>query len=296
MTVVVGYPINRRAKAVLHLAAMLARSGGEDLRVCVVQPARWLPGTGRADHEYRDYLAASAQTALTQARADLPGDVQADVTTVSARSTSSGLSELAHDLGASAIVVGSSEAGPFGHITVSSVADRLLHSSPVPVAIAPRGFRTDSGRVTRVTLAYTGTKQSRVLLHAAEALAGQYGVALRLASFAVKLAPPETALFRAENAALTAQWTADIRAAVQQARAERGADHPAGDLDVAIGHGETWKEAFDDVEWGGGDLLVVGSSEAGPVTAVFLGSRATKIVRYSPVPVLAIPRGATRDE
>ena len=34
-----------------------------------------------------------------------------------------------------------------------------------------------------------------------------------------------------------------------------------------------------------GDVLTVGSSKAGPLARVFLGSRAAKIVRYSPVPV-----------
>ena len=34
MTILVGYPTNRRAKAVLSLAGMLARSSGEDVVVC----------------------------------------------------------------------------------------------------------------------------------------------------------------------------------------------------------------------------------------------------------------------
>lgn len=295
MTILVGYPIKRRAKSVLQLAAMLARSGGEDLKVCIVQPARWMPGMNRADQEYRDYLAASTESAIAQAKADLPSDVTADFSTVSARSTSSGLLEVAADVDASVIVVGSSEAGHFGHVTVSSVADRLLHSSPIPVAIAPRGYDGQGGRIERVTLAYTGTKASGVLLVAAETLAGQYGAPLRLASFAVKLAPPETALFRAESAGLTAQWTSDVKAAAQAAREEYGAGRPATEFDVAIGHGENWKEAFDDVSWKAGEVLVVGSSESGPVSAVFLGSRATKIVRYSPVPVIAVPRGAAEE-
>ena len=39
-------------------------------------------------------------------------------------------------------------------------------------------------------------------------------------------------------------------------------------------------------------MLVVGSSSIGPVARVFLGSRADKIVRHSPVPVVLVPRGA----
>ena len=56
--------------------------------------------------------------------------------------------------------------------------------------------------------------------------------------------------------------------------------------------GEDWEQALEDVEWRDGDLLVIGSSDAGPVARVFLGSRAGKIIRNSPVPVLTFPRSA----
>ena len=39
------------------------------------------------------------------------------------------------------IVLGSSTAGVFGRVALGSVTDRLLHSSPVPLALATRGFR-----------------------------------------------------------------------------------------------------------------------------------------------------------
>jgi len=42
-------------------------------------------------------------------------------------------------------------------------------------------------------------------------------------------------------------------------------------------------------------VLVVGSSSIGPVARVFLGSRATKIVRHSPVPVVVVPRGVVAE-
>jgi len=57
-----------------------------------------------------------------------------------------------------------------------------------------------------------------------------------------------------------------------------------------VGHGASWEEAIDDVEWRDGDVLVVGSSSAAPPTRVFLGSRASRIIRHSPVPVIVIPR------
>jgi len=66
-------------------------------------------------------------------------------------------------------------------------------------------------------------------------------------------------------------------------------------LEFVIGHGRDWAEAFDDVEWRADDMLMIGSSESGPIARVFLGSRATKIVRHAPVPVLIVPRGAAKE-
>jgi len=296
MTILVGYPINRRAKAVLSMAAMLARSSGEELVVGVVIPAPWMPGLSRADEGYRSYINESAAAALTQARDDLPPDVPAKFITVDARSAPSGLMQAADECDASVIAVGSSDTGQFGYITLSTVADRLLHSSPIPVAVAPRGFRLKAGKVERVTLAFTGAKQSGVLLRAAETLASRFGAQLRLVSFAVQLSPPETARFRAESEAVTAEWTTTIRAAAQEAlEAEGKPGTKQAEPAVVIGHGEDWKEAFEDVEWLPGDVLVVGSSESGPIARVFLGSRAGKIVRHSPIPVLAVPRTAARE-
>ena len=49
MTIVVGFDPDGHGKAVLHLAAMLARSAGEDLLVCAVVPAPWAPSPARVD-------------------------------------------------------------------------------------------------------------------------------------------------------------------------------------------------------------------------------------------------------
>jgi nucleotide-binding universal stress UspA family protein len=62
-------------------------------------------------------------------------------------------------------------------------------------------------------------------------------------------------------------------------------------VETVIGRGASWAEALDDIGWDDGDVLVVGSSDVGPVAQVFLGSRATKILRHSPVPAFVVPRG-----
>jgi nucleotide-binding universal stress UspA family protein len=298
MSLLVAYAPDGRGKAVLHLAGMLARSAGEELVVCAVIPAPWYPSPARVDAEYRDYLEQTARAALEKARAQLPSDLPATSLVHDARSAPAGLLEVAEERDASLIVVGSAAAGGAGHVTLGSTTSRLLHSSPVPVAVAPRGFRcAPDARVTRVTAAFGGTEGAEELVIAAAGQAARVGAALRLVSFAVRARPPyTTGVGTGADAAMFADWAAEIEAA-GRAALHKVAGLPAvpRELEIAIGRGETWEEALEDVEWAEGDVLVVGSSSMGPVARVFLGSRATKIVQHSPVPVAVVPRSAAAD-
>lgn len=157
MTILVGYPTDRRAKAVLSLAGMLARSNGEQVVVCTAIPDPWVPGIAREDPAFRSYADDLADAALGLARRDMPADVPAQFAKIPARSIASGLVDAAEQYDVGTIVVGSAM-GLVEHVTVSSVADRLLHSSAIPVAVATRGFRAVGGGVKRVTLAFSGVR------------------------------------------------------------------------------------------------------------------------------------------
>jgi nucleotide-binding universal stress UspA family protein len=296
MTIVVGFAPDGRGRGVLHLAAMLARSAGDELLVCAIIPAPWPPSPARVDAEYRAWLRGAASEALEQARGRLPDDVPAQYVVRDARSTPAGLIDVAEEHDASLIVAGSSAAGGPGHVSLGSATSRLLHSSPVPVALAPRGFRTRPGaRVARVTAAFSEGAEELVV--AAAGVAGRVGASLRLASFAVRSRPPFTAgVGTGPERAVIEQWAQEIGAAGRTALAE--VEHlptPPTALAAVIGHGESWDEALEDVEWEDGDVLVVGSSSVGPIARVFLGSRSSKIVRHSPVPVVVVPRGAVEE-
>jgi nucleotide-binding universal stress UspA family protein len=298
MTLVAGYAPEERSKAVLHLAAMLARSFGEDLVVATVVPKPWFPSMAKVDAEYQAYLDAQADAALDQARSELPDDVRATFVRQASRSVATGLLE-AEEHDASLIVVGSSSAGAFGHVVLGSVTDRLLHSSPIPVAMAPRGFRAKPGaKVRRVTAGYDGGEAAEALAVTAAGVAARAGVSLRLATFAVWSRPSHVMRLGTEpEDAVLQVWLAEIRAAAGQALA-RVKDLPAVPraLDAVVGIGSSLAEALEDVEWDEGEMLVVGSSSVGPIAGVFLGTRSAKIVRYSPVPVLVVPRAAATTE
>jgi nucleotide-binding universal stress UspA family protein len=297
MTIVVGYPPEGRERAALNLAAMLARSAGDDMVVCTVVPAPWFPSPARIDAEYQAYLDDVAQRALDRARADLPADVSATFSVHRARSAPSGLLEVAEQHDATLIVLGSASAGVFGRFAFGSVTDRLLHSSEYPLGLATRGFRSGpGGRVTRVTVAYSGSEQADDLVVAAGVVGARMGATLRLAAFAVQPAPPTTTRFRVEQDEVVADWAAGMEAAAQKAIQKAKDLQPApSPLEVVIGYGEDWDEALDDIEWWDGDVLAVGSSTVGPAARVFLGSRAGKMVRHSPVPVVVVPRAAAEE-
>lgn len=298
MTLIVAYAPDERGKTALHLASMLARSIGDELVVCSVIPAPWVPGMARIDAEYRKELDEIADQALELARKSLPGDVSARFERHSARSAPAGLLEVAKQYDAYMIVVGTSSAGVFGHISLGSVTNRLLHSSPVAIALAPRGFRSQPGaKVKRVTAAYDGSASAGSLLLAAARVAARVGASLRIASFAVWSRPAYTTRLGTDSEDLVLQeWITDLEKSAHAAleQVEELAKVPR-QVETVVGHGESWEEAIDDVGWDDDDVLVVGSSAVGPIAQVFLGSRGAKILRSSPVPVVVVPHGQAEE-
>jgi nucleotide-binding universal stress UspA family protein len=96
--------------------------------------------------------------------------------------------------------------------------------------------------------------------------------------------PPEVGL-NAEDS-LLASWASQSR----EALAALKTNGIVGDdvvLQVVAGNG--WDQALDAAEWDDGELLAIGTRTPGPIGRVFLGSKGTKIIRHSPVPVLVLP-------
>lgn len=149
MSIVVGYGPEARGNGALDLARMLADSSGQPLAVCCVIPERWEPvSVARStDAEFERHLGGLAGRALERAQQALAAcSVEVSFEVVTARSAPAGLLEAVERHGAALLVVGSSADGAWGHIALGSVTDRLLHSSPVPVAVAPRGHRSPRAR------------------------------------------------------------------------------------------------------------------------------------------------------
>jgi nucleotide-binding universal stress UspA family protein len=291
MTIIAGFSASGHGPAPLHLAAQIARASGERIVAAAIveSPSPRKPEMFEVD--YLNHLVEHAQQSLAAMADQLPGDLDVQQVVHQASSVPAGLVELTTQVGADTVVVGSSSSGALGRIALGSVTDRLVHTAAVPVAIAPRGYPAQDGAIRRLTVAYGGRADQVGLVAASSELAERWSARLRIASFTVR---PVTmfsgAIETAAEDLVVKQWARStqqgITAQLETVRSGLG----SREVDVVIGAGATWRDAVEAIEWGAGDILVLGSGAAGPMARVFLGSAAAKILRHAPVPTLIMPR------
>ena len=290
MKYLVGLSPDQGGREALALGAMLSRSCKGSLVVCTITPDTWgPPSPARVDGEYGDFLRQYTAKAQDRAKASLPADVQAEFVTLAAPSAREGLLQVASDVGADCLVLGSTRVAPLGRFAEGSVTTDVLRSAHLPIAVAPRGYSADvRTQVRRLSCAFSGASTSPNLALRSAELAQLLGVPLRLVTLVVrdKQMYPTGAGYDAENIVSNTlrQQAHEAQAAV--------IDHWDSPVSVSgeIGDGKTWKSAFDSLLWANAELLVVGSSSLGPLLRVFLGSNSSKIAHNSPVPCLLLPR------
>lgn len=295
MTFLVGYSPHKPDLGALDLACQMARSYGGTVHAVSVVPRGWPTAVaGDTDRDFEQWAAEEGEQAASQAANHLAthADVTSEATWVPGRSVPQTLLDHATHLGARMVVVGSGDQVPHGQVGITSKTDRLLHSSQLPIAVAPRGYEAGGGSiVSRITLGFRGDDATWSLLDQVADIALDIGASLRLVTFAVRsptMYPPRVS--GAEDMVLAA-WTEHARVELHRATAhlrERGVG--AAGADVAVGR--SWGGATDAVDWQRGDVIVVGSSSTHRLSHVFLGSSAAKIVRHSPVPVVVVPSAA----
>ena len=176
MSVAVGYLAGKGGRSPLYLAVEAAKTLKTSLTVLTVVPRPWMtPSIARIDAEYAQYaeqLAADSAKEAQECLDSIGKGVKVDFHKVAHRSASGGLLEAVDELKAEALVLGSAADGKLGQVVIGSTADRLLHSSPIPLAISPRGYRgSKSGGLSRLTCAYPGTAECVHVVERVAALA-----------------------------------------------------------------------------------------------------------------------------
>lgn len=293
MTYLVGFSPHKDDDCALDLACQLARTESDTVDAVTVVPAGWTAVAGDSDRDFEQWAAEEGEASSKEALASLARhpDVAGSAYWVSGRSVPAALLARASEVGARCIVVGSGLGGTDGRVSVTSKAERLLHSSHIPVAVAPRGYEAGpQSRITRLTVGFRDDDASWTLLDEAATLARRHGGILRIVTFAIRRRSLVTTSVSGAEGMVHQQTLRQARSWLDQAvehLRDQGMTEPA--VRAAVVEGNTWTEAIDSVGWAKGDLLTIGSSATHRLTNVFLGSSASKILRQSPVPVLVLP-------
>ncbi|MBU9763880.1 universal stress protein [Mycobacterium sp. TNTM28] len=288
---VVGYLATPGGADALALAVRFARTLGAEINICIVLPPDTAPPGSVPKGGYEDVLAGQAQGWLDDALAMVPDDVVAHTHLSFDESFANGLIREALRLHATAIVVGGAGGGLVGSFTLGSVVNELLHSAPLPVAVAPRGTRDSTvARIREITCAIGQRKGSELLLKTAVRVSRAADVPLRLVSL-VALDPAFGSL-RGDTEAIREHALAHAERTLETARSELPADFP---VTSTIANGPTVEAAVEALGWHDGDVIMVGSSRLSAPRRIFLGSTAAKMLRVLDVPMVVVPRDELKD-
>lgn len=277
MKIVVGYLATSGGADALSLAVRLARTLDAEVELRIVLAPDDVTTPRVTSDKFHDVLAEQGTEWLGEALKLVPDDVTAHGEVVVAESVAEALGDEAVRLGAEVLVVGGSGGGLAGSLTLGSFVDDLLHSAPVPVAVAPRGTRnSDVKRVRTVTCALGDRPGAARLLDTAVRASKATGAPLRLVSLVALDKHGEQGLDAARQHAY---------AALESAKSAL----PDVDVTAEVADGATIEAAVENLDWQDGDLLMLGSSRLAPPRRLFIGSTAARILRVLQVPIVVTP-------
>lgn len=283
-SVVVGYTATDSGADAAALGARLARSLGAVLHLVIVLPNE---GTRNAavppERAYEDHIRRQAKQWLEEAVSGLPQELVRSGHVRFGESFAEGLIAAGEEFGARVIVVGAAGGSIFGRHRLGSVASELVHSSTIPVALAPAGTSAQDDHVLPRITAAVGTRPgAENLLDEAAALAADASVGLRLVSLVPFDVPPglDTGAIRLVGNA----HAHDVLAVAQELL--------PGELGAVIEEapGDSVEDAVAHLSWLPGEVVLVGSSRLAQPRRLFLGSTAAKMLHELPVPMIVVPR------
>ncbi|WAC69544.1 universal stress protein [Microbacterium sp. SL75] len=279
--VVVGYTATDAGADALALGARLGAALDAPVHAVVVLPSAENNVSIPTDAGYERLVQDTARGWLREAVAPYPG-IRGHVRL--AQAVSDGLVAAAEEFDAEVIVVGTGGGGPRGRHRLGTTAEELVHSAPVPVALAPEGARKvdPSVGLPRITAAIGTRPGADVLLDTAASLSRRAKAPLRLLSLA--------------GVDLPARVDASLTRLTGQAHAEsvlesvRSALPSEIEAEAVVGAGSDIEDAVSRIDWQPGEVALVGSSRLAQPRRLFLGSTAGRILRALPVPMIVVPR------
>ena len=276
--VLVGFEDTPEGRDALALGPVVAGLLDAAAVVCFVTE---LPGPALEDNELRDGAVRADVRALAAARAAGEGR---PLRHVLASSPAQGLELVAEEVGASAVVLGSSDRGPVDRVAHGSTIEQLLYGSSCPVAVAPRGL---GGRasvdVRHIAVGYNGTAESLAALEAGAEMALRVGAELTV------LSSVEAPRSVRELAGGPRSRCAEIAEQRMSAVLEGGVARLPAELRASarLLYGKAGSELLR--ASGEFDLMLVGARANAPARRLFLGSTSRRLFRGAGCPVMAFP-------
>ena len=267
----------------LALARVLAQAGGGRLTLACSYLSDPI-GTRLVPAEAKS-LRERAVALLEAARGTLEG-LETEVRPVATSSPAHGLHDLAEELGADLIVVGSSHRGALGRVLPGSTTQQVLHGSPCAVAVAPAGLRDRAPQeLRRIGVAYDAGREAHAALAVGRELTAELGGSLEIVDvFSPTIVFPPLAIDGGYP-----EPVEDL-----EAYARRELDDALASVDEVPANGALLEgDAATQLVTRSGslDLLVMGSRAYGPLRRVLLGTVAGKVIREAQCPVIVVPRG-----
>jgi nucleotide-binding universal stress UspA family protein len=283
--IVVGHDGSDRGGDALALGAVLATELGGRLVIAGVyykDYPQW-PGSEDLEAELRR-LTLEPLEKIDLGSLGVPAEIKA----IRARSEARGLHELAEEVGAELVVVGSTHRGKIGRVLPGSTGQRLLQESPCAVAVAPLGYAAETRLEThRVGVGFDRSIESEAAIALAARLATRTQANLRIITVVephmMAYADPMTGAMYASEAVDSQR--ANAQKSVDAIREKIPTPQPVEGV-VREGHAvDELVEAAEDL-----DVIVLGSRAYGPIGRALAGSVSSGVAHRAACPVVIVPR------
>jgi nucleotide-binding universal stress UspA family protein len=287
--VVIGYDGSQASEDAVAFGLTWCRSTGDVPIIATVYPEEHPLGIGRVDVEWATYVREQAEIIQDNARATV-GDA-ALYRNVASTSAAHGLADLAEDVEAVMLIVGTTQETGLSRTLLGSSTERLLHGATAPVTVVPPGWRQSApDRISSIGVAYVDTRDGREALQVAVRVALRIPARLTLYSILGQSSERYSYLVgRTDEQAFVDKARDSYGKALEFAAA--GVPPELEPRTVLLEGAVVESLAAlgpDDV-----DMLVCGSRGYGPVRRVLLGGVSSPLIRRAQLPVTVVPRPAT---
>jgi nucleotide-binding universal stress UspA family protein len=285
--IVIGFDDGERSSDALALGTRLAATDDAEVVVAGIRPPTVDPAFSTAEATEEQRKADAEFVARLRETAE---GIGATAATAESTSPARGLSDLAEELGADLIVLGSTTEADHGRLFAGHLATQVLQGAPCAVAVAPAGYGSSEPQIRTIGVGVDGSDESSEALNEAVQIARATGASLRLMSATIS---PTVGYEGYGGWGYGIYGLANALGGAAQAHLDAAAALVPGEVSTesVVLHGDAALELVEQSK--DLDLLCVGSRAFGPVRRVLLGSVSSHLTTDAACPLLVAPRGVS---